>query len=88
MREGLQCLSVSGSAQIEATGPWSPIKDLWTPSLTKIRAVRPHFWVLWVKVQFSHYNQWERQMPINWKLFKVKNLIFIPNLHNDKTFCW
>ena len=28
----------------------------------KIRSLQLHFWILWVNVQCSHYNQWDRQM--------------------------
>ena len=34
-------------------------------SIPKIRSLHPHFRISWVKVQFSRYNYWDRQMCIN-----------------------
>ena len=33
--------------------------------ILKIRPLRHHFWILWVKDKFSHYNQRDSQMSIN-----------------------
>ena len=39
--------------------------------ISKIRSLSFHFWILWFKVQFFHYNQQDRQMPINQEPFKL-----------------
>ena len=52
------------------TRPRSPISHLYTPLMstkrhTIISSLSPHNWILWVKVEFPHYNQLDKQMSIN-----------------------
>ena len=42
--------------------------------IPKIRSPSLHFWILWVKVQYSHDNQWHRQMPIYPSPFKAQTV--------------
>ena len=41
-------------------------------------SLHPHFWILWVKVEISHQNQWDRLMPINQQAFKEQAGYFYP----------
>ena len=59
---------LSGLTKTEATGPRSPYQTFrhfrWVlQSIPKIRSQYPLYCILGVKIEFSHYNQWDRQMP-------------------------
>ena len=61
-----------GQAQIEASGPKGPISEILGIYISEIRSLHPQFWILWVKVGFSHYNQCDSKMSINQKPFEVE----------------
>ena len=54
--------------------------------ICRIRSLRPHFWVLWVKVEFFHYNQWDRLKSINQWPFKVKTWYLYPRCIMTRLF--
>ena len=63
------CL-LAGVVQIEATSPRGLISEVWTPWVNNTRhttneVTGHHFCILWAIVEFSHYKQWDGQMPLN-----------------------
>ena len=46
--------------------------------IPKFRSLRPHFLILWAKVEFSHYNQCDSQMSINHLPFEVETWYLHP----------
>ena len=50
------------------------------------RSLRPHVWILWVKVKFSYYNQQDRHLCINRYPFELETWYLHPRCIMTRTF--